>query len=69
MTGAGIWARRELLGNLVARDLKSRYKGSALGFLWSLLTPLFMALIYLFFLRLLAGRGVPMEEIIIGVFA
>ena len=60
--------RRELVGNLVARELKSRYKGSVLGFLWSLLTPLFMAVIYMFFLRLL-DRGVPIEEIIIGVFA
>ena len=61
--------RRELVANLVARELKSKYKGSVLGFLWSLLTPLFMAVIYVFFLRLLAGRGVPMGEIIIGVFA
>ena len=64
-----IWKRRELLWNLAARELKQRYRGSALGFLWTVLTPLFMAVIYLFFLRLLAGRGVPMEEIIIGVFA
>ena len=39
-----------------------------LGFLWSLLTPLFMAIIYVFFLRLLA-RGVALESIVIGVFA
>ena len=64
-----IWNRRELLWNLAVRELKQRYRGSVLGFLWTLLTPLFMAVIYLFFLRLLAGRGVPMEEIIIGVFA
>jgi lipopolysaccharide transport system permease protein len=64
-----ITQRRELVQNLVARELKARYKGSALGFLWSILTPLFMAAIYVFFLRLLAGRGVPLEEIIIGVFA
>jgi ABC-type polysaccharide/polyol phosphate export permease len=62
---------RDLLINLVARDLKSRYRGSALGLLWTILTPLFMALIYMFFLRLLMGRGVVIrhEEIIIGVFA
>ena len=60
--------RRELLHNLVMRNLKSRYKDSALGFLWSILTPLFMALIYMFFLRILA-RGVPLEEVLIGVFA
>ena len=63
-----LWTRREMLTNLVSRELKSRYKDSALGFLWSILTPLFMACIYVFFLRLLA-RGVPMETIIIGVFA
>ncbi len=68
------WARTagahgELIFNLVSRDLKSRYKGSFLGFLWTILTPLFMAAIYVFFLRLIVGRGVPIEEIIIGVFA
>jgi len=63
-----ILGRREMLGSLVSRDLKSRYKGSLLGFFWSILTPLFMALIYVVFLRLLA-RNVPIEEIIIGVFA
>jgi ABC-type polysaccharide/polyol phosphate export permease len=60
--------RRELLWNLTARELKQRYKGSALGFLWSVLTPLFMAAIYMVFLRLLA-RGVPLADILIGVFA
>lgn len=63
-----ILERRELLENLTARELKQRYKGSALGFLWSVLTPLFMAAIYVVFLRLLA-RGVPMADILIGVFA
>lgn len=63
-----MFERRELLWNLTARELKQRYKGSALGFLWSVLTPLFMAAIYVVFLRLLA-RGVPMADILIGVFA
>jgi ABC-type polysaccharide/polyol phosphate export permease len=63
-----IMRRREMLSSLVMRELKSRYKGSALGFLWSIMTPLFMAVIYVFFLRLLA-RGVPIAEIVIGVFA
>lgn len=66
-----ILAHRDLLWNLVGRDLKSRYRGSAVGFLWTVLNPLFMAVIYIFFLRLLAGRRVPIpfEDIIIGVFA
>ena len=60
---------RNLLWNLTARELKIRYRGSALGFFWSVLIPLFMALIYVFFLRMMAGRGVPLAEIVIGVFA
>lgn len=64
-----IFARRELLWNLTQRELKLRYRGSVLGFLWSILIPLFMAVIYVIFLRLLGGRGVPLTDIIIGVFA
>lgn len=63
-----LWQRRDMLLNVTLRELKSRYKNSVLGFLWSILTPLFMAVIYVFFLRLLA-RGIPLESIIIGVFA
>jgi lipopolysaccharide transport system permease protein len=36
---------RELLWSLVQRDLKARYKVTALGFLWSLLRPLFTMII------------------------
>ena len=67
-TPRAIWDRRDLLRNLVSRNLKSRYKDSGLGFLWSVLAPLLMALVYLVFLRILA-RGVPMTEVLIGVFA
>lgn len=61
--------RHELLWNLTQRELKLRYRGSVLGFFWSVLIPLFMAVIYVVFLRLLGGRGVPLTDIIIGVFA
>lgn len=37
---------RELVRNLVVRDLKVRYKNSVLGFLWSLLNPLMMMVIF-----------------------
>ena len=63
-----LFKHRELLSSLTVRELKGRYKQSILGILWSLLNPLFMAIIYVFFLRLLA-RGISIEEIIIGVFA
>ena len=37
-----IWRFRDLLVNLVRKDLKVRYKNSVLGFLWSMLNPLFL---------------------------
>src|SRR3954453_14153876 len=37
---------RELLRTFVARDLSVRYKGSALGIVWSLLNPALMMGVY-----------------------
>jgi len=56
-----IAAHRELMGFLVRRELKSRYKDSALGFLWSLIRPLAMLLIYYVALGkfLGAARSIP----------
>ncbi len=48
-----IYARRELLLILISRNLKIRYKNSTLGFFWSLLSPLFLILIYAVFLRVM----------------
>jgi ABC-2 type transport system permease protein len=39
-------AYRELLGLLVRRELKARYKDSALGFLWTLIRPLTILVVY-----------------------
>jgi ABC-type polysaccharide/polyol phosphate export permease len=67
---ADITHHGDLIWNLVARDLKTRYRGSILGFLWTILNPLFMAVIYIVFLHLLArGIAIQYEDIIIGVFA
>jgi ABC-2 type transport system permease protein len=41
-----IWGNRELLNLLVRREIKSRYKDSSLGLLWSLFRPLTQLLIY-----------------------
>jgi ABC-type polysaccharide/polyol phosphate export permease len=41
-----IFRYRELLRNLVSRDIKKRYKRSAIGFLWVMLDPLLMMLIF-----------------------
>lgn len=37
-----------LLGTLTARELKARYRGSVLGFLWSLANPLLLLGVYTF---------------------
>ena len=37
-----------LLSTLVSRELKARYRGSALGFIWSLLNPLLLLGVYSF---------------------
>ena len=39
-------AHRELIGILVAKNLKLRYRGSLLGFCWTLLNPLLLMLVY-----------------------
>lgn len=50
-----------LLRELVRTDFKVRYQGSVLGYLWSLLRPLFLFVIlyvvFVYFLKI--GKGVP----------
>jgi lipopolysaccharide transport system permease protein len=56
---------RDLVRNLVARDLKVRYKNSALGILWSWLNPLFMMVVYTIVFKVMqpAGRdGIPATQ-------
>jgi lipopolysaccharide transport system permease protein len=57
-----IWAYRELLFFLTWRDVKVRYKQTALGAAWAILQPLFMMLIFTIFFGRLAGvasSGIP----------
>jgi ABC-2 type transport system permease protein len=64
-----IVSHRELLDLLIRRELKSRYKDSSLGFVWSLIKPLVQLLIYYVFIGQVLGaaRGVP--DFAIFVFA
>src|ERR1041384_73196 len=39
---------RGLISSLVARELKARYRGSVLGFVWSFINPLLLLSIYSF---------------------
>ena len=41
-----LYAYREMIFSLVRRDLKGRYKGSVLGFLWTFINPLLQLAVY-----------------------
>ena len=45
---SNLFRYRGLIASLVARDLKARYRGSFLGYLWSFVNPLLLLLIYSF---------------------
>lgn len=64
---AEIAKQKELLRMLVGRQLKSRYKDSSLGFLWSLIRPVTMLLIYYVAIGqfLGAARGIPQFAIFV----
>lgn len=48
-----LFRHRALLRALTAREVSARYRGSILGFLWSLLNPLLLLLVYTFVFRYL----------------
>lgn len=60
-----IWGYRELIRNLVLRDLRTRYKGSALGYLWTQLAPLGMMLVYVIVFSLLLPGGLAQFPVFI----
>ena len=41
-----IYAYREMIFSMVRRDLRGRYKGSVLGFLWTFINPLLQLAVY-----------------------
>jgi lipopolysaccharide transport system permease protein len=50
---------RELIRNLVLKDLKLKYRDSVLGFLWSLANPLLLILVYSFVFGHILRGGPP----------
>ncbi|KQS58084.1 sugar ABC transporter [Geodermatophilus sp. Leaf369] len=63
-----IAGQRELLGLLVRRELKARYKDSTLGFLWSLLRPLSILLVYYVAIGKFLGAERSIPEFAIYIF-
>jgi lipopolysaccharide transport system permease protein len=57
-----LWEYRELLYSFVSRDVKIRYKQTALGFLWAIIQPLFLMVVFTLFFGSLAkipSEGIP----------
>lgn len=62
-----LWEYRELLYFLTWRDIKVRYKQTALGAAWAVIQPLFMMVVFsLFFGRL---GGIPSDGLPYPIFA
>ena len=41
-----LYEYREMIISLVRKDLRGRYKGSVLGFLWTFINPLLQLIVY-----------------------
>ena len=55
-SAGSVW---ELLTGLIGKDLKVKYQGSVLGFLWSLANPLVLLVVYTFVFQVVLGNGIP----------
>jgi ABC-2 type transport system permease protein len=64
-----VWNRRRTVRLLVSRDLKVRYASSTLGYLWSVLEPLLMSLIYWFVFTQVFDRSVGEDPYIVFLLA
>lgn len=54
-----LWQYRALLWNLTQRELKARYRGSALGFLWTFVNPLLLMLVYALVFGVIQKNTIP----------
>lgn len=54
-----IYDYRQMIVGLVRRDLRGRYKGSVLGFLWTFINPLLQLLVYTLVFGVLFKNNMP----------
>jgi lipopolysaccharide transport system permease protein len=54
-----LWQYRALLWNLTQRELKARYRGSALGFLWTFVNPLLLMAVYGLVFGVIQKNSIP----------
>ena len=64
-----IASRQELLSNLTTRELRGKYKGTVLGWVWSYLQPAIRFCMFYFLFQVMIGRGSSMENFAIHLFA
>lgn len=53
-----LFSYRELIVSLTKKELKVKYRGSVLGFLWSLLNPILTMLVYSFVFSIVLRAGI-----------
>jgi ABC-2 type transport system permease protein len=63
-----VWEHRELLRAFTARELRSRYKGSNLGWAWALVRPLVMLLIYGLAIGVFLGAGRSIPQFMVFIY-
>lgn len=66
---AEIYAQRQLLRRLIGREIRAKYKGSSLGFLWSLVRPITLLLIYFVAIGQFLGAARSIPDFAIFVFS
>ena len=54
-----IYQYRQMIFSLVKKDLRGRYKGSVLGFLWTFINPLMQLVVYTFVFTYIMNAGIP----------
>lgn len=64
-----VFAHRQLLDLLVRRDIKARYKDSALGVLWTLINPIVQLIVYYIVMGQILGAARGIEDFAIYIFA
>ena len=65
-----IWLFRDMIYELTHRELRGKYKGSVLGFLWTYINPLAQIIVYYFFFSMVLRSGIEKFHLylVVGMF-
>jgi lipopolysaccharide transport system permease protein len=70
---AGLWGRRELIGQFTRRNIELRHRGSRLGAFWALINPLTMLALYYVIFGVIyntqfRGQGETAFDVLLAMF-